>query len=446
MTTPIAERRSILRSLAVCACLLTGPPTLAQWPQYGGPNADFTVEGARLAESWPESGPPRIWERPFGGGYSGIVSDGERLYTMYRIPGDRIDGRKDGQGREVVTALDPATGESVWEHAYDAAVDPEDPSRDLRYGRGPSSTPLLAGGKLYTLGFTGLLHCLAAESGEVLWSHDLWRRFKVEMPYYGHASSPIRHGGALIVLAGGAMAFDLETGALLWDNWEIKASYGSPRVIRPGGREQILAPLAGEVAGLDAATGKVLWRHEHANQYKTILSSPVVLGEDLVFISAAWAGSRGLELGGEGTVKELWHNPKMQVAHSNAVRVGEWIYATSGVEVDFLTAIHIKTGEIAWKERGLAHTSLLYADGRFILLDEDGQLSLATMTPEKLTVHHKVQLLDSRSWTAPTLVGSRLYVRNQKKILALDLGERAEPIRESVQRLGQTPGVTGSLP
>ncbi|MEM7352180.1 MAG: PQQ-binding-like beta-propeller repeat protein, partial [Acidobacteriota bacterium] len=259
-----------------------------------------------------------------------------------------------------------------------------------------------------------------------------WRKFKVAMPYFGHASSPIRYGASLIVLAGGAMAFDLESGDLLWDNWDFEASYASPRVVRVAGRDQIVAPVAGEILGLDPASGKILWRQEHANQYKTILSSPLVLDDDRVFVSSAWVGSRSLRLGGDAErgVTELWHNPKMQISYSNAVRVGDWIYASSGVEVDFLTSIHVETGEIGWKQRGLAQTNLLRIGDRFLLLDEDGQLVLATLTPEQAIIHHKVQLFDSRSWTVPTLVGTRLYARNEKKILALELG-KPEPVRTS---------------
>ncbi len=423
----------VLCIFALLLCLLPGS-LMADWPRYGGSNGDFVVATEPLAKAWPEAGPPRLWEHAIGPGYAGIVSDGKRLFTMLRIPSAEIAGRKDGEGREVIVALDAATGKRLWDHAYDAPVNPKDPSHDIRYGRGPNSTPLVADGRLVTLGFTGQLHCLSTQDGSVIWSHDLGRRFKAAMPYFGHATSPLRHGSSVIVLAGGVMAFDLESGELRWDNGDVESSYASPRIVKVGGRDQIVSPLAGEIAGLDPATGKILWRHEHANQYKTILSSPLILDGDRVFISAAWVGSRALQIApeSESGVKELWHNPKMQVAHSNAVRVGEWIYASSGVEVDFLTAINGETGEIAWKERGIAQANLLYVDGLFLLLDQDGLLALATLTPEKAEIHSRVQLLDSRSWTAPTLVGTRLYVRNEKKILALELGQ-PNPKAEAVE-------------
>ena len=401
-------------------------PVQAEWTGWGGPNGEFTLEHTQLG-AWGENGPNKIWEQPLGGGYAAIVADGERIYTAYRIPSSEIEGRSEGQGREAVVALSATTGERLWQHVYEAPLNLKDPRHDLRYGHGPNATPLLAEGKLYVLGFTGQLHCLDAASGEIIWSHDLTKDFRAKMPYFGHAASPIRHGDALIVLAGSVMSFDLTTGELRWNNREIKTSYASPRPLQVGEGDQLVVPLAGEIAGLDPASGKVLWRHEHANQYNTILSSPLVQEGDpandsppVVFISAAWTGSRALAVRGDG-VTELWHNPKMQIAHSNAVRVGDWIYASSGVEVDFLTAINLRTGEIAWKKRGLSHINLLRAGDHFILLDEDGTLYLADLKPEGVTVHHKVELFDSLSWTAPTLVGHRLYVRNEKKIVALDL-------------------------
>jgi hypothetical protein len=113
----------------------------------------------------------------------------------------------------------------------------------------------------------------------------------------------------------------------------------------------------------------------------------------------------------------------MRVHFGNCIRVGELVFGSSG---DFgpapFTAVNVKTGKIAWRDRSLGRASFLYADGRFIVLDEDGRLALATPTPEGLKVHCKTELLQGLTWTAPTLVGAKLYVRNRKAILALELG------------------------
>jgi len=113
----------------------------------------------------------------------------------------------------------------------------------------------------------------------------------------------------------------------------------------------------------------------------------------------------------------------MRIHFTNAVRVGDLIYGSSG---DFgpapFTAVEVKTGKVLWRHRAFPRASFLFADGRFIILDEDGNLLLATATAEGLTVTSKVELLRSQSWTVPSLSGTRLYVRDRKNIVALELG------------------------
>ncbi|MCZ6651193.1 MAG: PQQ-like beta-propeller repeat protein [Acidobacteria bacterium] len=415
----------------------------ADWPRWGGPAANFNVQSGSLAEKWPADGPPLLWQRTLGGGYSAVVSDGKRLYTMHRTPMVKLfatkeypdaplEGQEDAvlpsavtNAREVIIALDPDTGSTVWEHGYEAPITPSHHGPDLSYGRGPNSTPMLAGGFIYTLGYTGVMHCLQADSGKVVWSHDLAKEYNVDLPYFGHAASPIRYQDTVIVLAGGVMAFDLTTGDLQWANRDVEASYASPLIMRVDDRDLLVTPLAGEIAGLDPANGRILWRHPHANQYNTILSTPIILDDNSIFVSAAWVGSRLLKVSwadDDWKVQEIWHNKRMQVAHSNAVQVGDLIYASSGVEINFLSAINIKTGEVSWKQRGFAMANLLHADGKFIVLDEDGTLGLAHMTAEGAKVHEKVQALNQRSWTVPTLLDTRLFIRSRGSIRALQLG------------------------
>jgi hypothetical protein len=145
-----------------------------------------------------------------------------------------------------------------------------------------------------------------------------------------------------------------------------------------------------------------------------------------LFCSSAYGtGSRVLHLtrtNGQMAAKELWANNKMRVHFGTAVRAGDVIYGSSGdFGPSFFTAIEANTSKILWQDRSLSRANFVYADGKFILLNEDGQLALATATPEGLKVHAKVDLLNSKAWTAPTLVGNRLYARDRNEILALEL-------------------------
>ncbi len=127
--------------------------------------------------------------------------------------------------------------------------------------------------------------------------------------------------------------------------------------------------------------------------------------------------------GGKTEIEEVWATRKIQFYHVTSVRQGDYVYGSTGMRAPaFMSAVNVKTGEIAWRKRGFAKANCLYADGKLIILDEDGMLYLATANAEDLTVHSQVELLDEVSWTVPTLVGKTLYVRDKKSILALDLG------------------------
>jgi hypothetical protein len=121
-------------------------------------------------------------------------------------------------------------------------------------------------------------------------------------------------------------------------------------------------------------------------------------------------------------VKELWQSERTRVHKENAIRLGDVIYASTGhLGPAFFTAMDVKTGSVLWQDPRFSHANALYADGKLIILDEDGRLALATPTARGLNVHAQVEILTSRSWTAPTLVGRTLYLRDRKKIMAVRL-------------------------
>ena len=397
----------------------------AGWPQFGGPERNFRLAARELPA---ELGTPlRLWERNLGPGYAGIVSDGVRLVTMTR-EGDR----------EIVVALDSGSGRTLWRHAYPAPVE-SDPSSpvDTTWGSGPNGTPLLAEGRVYTLGFTGALRCLDVATGRLVWSRDLVAQDGLMVPFFGLSTSPIRYGDAVIVIANGAHAFDLESGTLLWHNSEFTGSYASPVLLATDAGTQLVVAAAGEVVGLDADGGQLLWRHAHANDYRTILSSPVVGDDDVVFVSAYFLGSIALRLGSEfAPVVELWESPDLQISYTNSIRDGDTIF---GFHNSILRAIDLKSGEMLWQSREVERGNLIQVGDRYLALGRNGELSFVSLDRSGVTVHGSAQILEGRSWTAPTLVGSTLYARNLEKIVAFDLDRQADapriaerPVREPV--------------
>jgi outer membrane protein assembly factor BamB len=192
------------------------------------------------------------------------------------------------------------------------------------------------------------------------------------------------------------------------------------------GLEQLVYFASNEVVGLDPATGKRLWGHGHETSYGLNIAPPVTGDDGLLLVSSAYSGgTRALRLTRDGNktrVQELWFTNQMRVHHGNLIRIGGYAYGSSG---DFgptpLSAVDLRTGEVVWRDRAFAKAKLLLAGGRLIVLDEDGSLGLVTMSPQGLQVQARAEIFSGRSWTFPTLVGTRLYLRDRKKMLALDL-------------------------
>ena len=403
----------MMKRLTIAAMLtllaLGAAPAADSWPQWGGPNRDFTLEARKLSRNWGDDGPPEIWSRSLGGGFAGIVSDGKSLYTIYR------DGDE-----EIVVALNPENGKTRWEHRYAAAI-PKAHDLSTQYGKGPNGTPLLVDGKVVTLGFVGHATCVDATTGKLLWSHALGDKFEVKTPYFGHSASPLALGDRVLLVAGGLLAFDLDSGDLAWENRDFQGSYGSPMLIENGGMQQIVTPVEANVAGFDPNTGKTLWSAEHKNEWGTILTSPVADGSGRVFFSAAQVGGVLVDPAAENDNRQIWQAAGVQVNHSNAVRAGDLMFASVGEAASFLTATSLTDGSMAWKKRGFATANLLRIGEEFLLLDFDGELALLELNGEGMQVLTQATINDEPTWTPPTLIGTTLYFRDKSRIAALDL-------------------------
>jgi outer membrane protein assembly factor BamB len=234
--------------------------------------------------------------------------------------------------------------------------------------------------------------------------------------------------------ASGAIAFRQGDGTVAWQNLTFDNAHSSPMLITVDAQPQVVALLAQEVIGFSPDTGQLLWRHPHPTQYGLAVSTPAWGPDNILFVSSAYSGgTRALELrqaNGRTTVRELWHTPRVQSHFGTIVRVGDHAFLSSGMGPAFMTAVNVKTGAIGWQQRGFARAQLIHADGKLVLLDEDGTLALATASPERFDVLARASLLKHLAWTPPTLVGTRLDVRDRASIMALDLAA-APPGRRS---------------
>jgi outer membrane protein assembly factor BamB len=408
---------------ASASSTVIGQPT-PSWLQWGGPTRNFISDSKGLASSWPSSGPKKMWTRALGEGHSSIVVENGRLYTMYR----QITRQPQTKHEEVVAALDAASGKSIWEYRYAAPAD----GIQWDQGWGPHSTPLIVGGMLFAMSSRSELIALDKAAGKRIWSHDFIKEYGAPLTARGYSCSPILFNNSVIVTMGGpdqgVGAFDVKTGKLLWKSGYFVWAPASPIVIDVDGQPQLVVFAGDIITGINPVNGQQLWKHPHKTDWGLNISTPVWSADShLLFASSAYGtGSRALELrqaAGKTTVAEKWASQRMRVHIGTVIRLGDYAYGSSGdFGPAFISAIDLKTGTIAWQDRSFARAQLVYADGKLIVLDEDGALGLATVSPKGLKVLARANVLTHLSWTPPTLVGTTLYVRDRQNIAAFDLG------------------------
>jgi outer membrane protein assembly factor BamB len=386
------------------------------WPQWGGPHRNFQTEATGLKDTWPASGPRVVWKRELGEGYSSTVVENGVLYTMYGKPNE-----------EIVIAANAETGQTVWEHATPVRFQSD--AREM--GNGPYATPLIVGDRLITAGVAGRLQCLEKKSGKVLWTQQLWTDHGGSRLMYGYASSPIAFRDMVIVPVGGRgkslMAFHQADGRTAWAKLDFGNVYSSPVLINVGGLEQLAVLMDGAVLAVNPHNGDLQWQVPFKADYSIAVATPLWGPDNLLFVSSEYnAGTKVIELQRNGTetkATELWSSNRLRLHHGNAMRVGDTFYFSNGGKGSqaIMSAVDARTGKIHWQERSIEKATFVWADRKLITLDQDGNLMIAYPSPQAFKIAAKAPLLTRLSWTPPVLVGSRLYLRDRRTMMAVDL-------------------------
>ena len=400
---------------------LTAPTTHAAndsvWSDFDGPRDDFTVS-SRI-EPWGAGSPKRLWQHPLGPGYSGIVGDESQVITMYRELGAGEGAAAHENASDVVVSVDSASGETQWTSSYPA------PTYDvnmLEFGSGPHATPLLLNDRVITLGYTGIVSAFDRTSGKNLWQHDLVELLDAEVTNWGFSASPILHGDLILILAGGfqgVIAFD-ESGEIRWKSEAGSASYTTPRIIDVDGSKQLIFFAKDALRSIDPDTGKTLWSHEIRNGYDNHASNLLWNGELL------WVASQGESIGRvlrprANSAETVWTNSKVRIHYWNAILIDGVVYAGLGDSGQIFSAVDLETGEILWRDRRLGLVQLLHSPSGTLVLSEDGELALVGLSRQGLDVKATAKIADELTRTVPTLIGNRLFVRDQSKLQAFDL-------------------------
>jgi len=383
------------------------------WPQWRGLHRDGISAETGLIKGWDADGPKVLFRLPAGDGYSGVVVSSFRLITML----------SDAQSPDefvVCHSLKMKNKREVWRTRIDSRF-------NNQFGDGPRATPSVDGKFVFALSAKGKLAALDVRDGLMLWSHDLQREYGARVPRWGVSTSPLVFEDKVLVDVGGRkgfgfVAFDKESGKVLWKTPTELPGYSAPIAVTINGQEQILCLTGNALISVDPRTGRKYWDFPWKTDYDVNAATPVFIAPDKVFVSSGY-GTGGAVLriktqGGASNRELVWKSKVMRNHFSSSILVDGHLF---GFDQGTLKCIDVKTQETRWATRGLGKGSLIFADGQLIVLGEKGRLLLVEANTSKYVEHARAQVLKGRCWTMPTLSNGILYLRNQKEIVAIDL-------------------------
>jgi outer membrane protein assembly factor BamB len=409
---------------SLCVSLLSATLVgAADWPQWLGPTRDGVSSEA--VTPWTEA-PKVLWRQPVGEGHSSPIVAGGRVFYHSKV--------KDKDEEEVV-ALDAETGKLIWRASYPRA------SFGSIFGNGPRGTPAFADGKVYALGVTGVLTCCEAATGRQLWQVDTLKKFAGKNLLFGMSCSPLVEQGKVMVDVGAkgasVVAFNEDTGDVVWKCLDDRASYSSPIIFGGGSKRQVVFFTHDGLVSLNPADGSLLWRFALVDALSESSSTPLHVG-DMLLASSITYGSVGLRLDPKGdkpAAEQVWKNPDLTCYFSTPVTVdAEHTLVVTGTKPSLnplaqqqiqatLHCIETKTGKELWKQPkvGKYHASLLRTgNNKFLLLDDAGNLMLLepSLTEYRELARSKIC---GETWAHPALANGRVYVRDNKELICVQL-------------------------
>jgi len=391
----------------------------ADWPQFLGPKRNLHGGSTALVRSFPAGGPKVVWEHSVAEGYSGPVVSGGKVVMFHRQG-----------GKETIDCLDATTGKPIWKTAYVA-----DYRDGYGMGDGPRGTPCIADGRIYAHGVSGILSCIDFKTGKIIWQVDTQKEFGSPPGFFGRACSPLIEGELVLLNIGGPnaglAAFDRKTGKTVWTATKDEAGYASPvaaSIKTAKGQQRFgLFYTRENFRVLEPTTGKVLftkyWRS--SNDASVNAATPLVV-DDLVFISSSYdTGAMVLKIDpAAGKATELWSGDNILSNHySTSLYHNGFLYGFDGRQEtgQRLRCVELRTGKIKWTKANLAAGTLLIADKKLLILNEDGELIIAPVSSSVFEPTAKARILRPRVRSYPALARGFLYARDGDRLICVDL-------------------------
>ena len=407
--------------LIAAIIMITTGSTLADWPQYLGPNRNATSPEKGLLRSWPQDGPKVLWTVPLGPGYGGAaVSDG-KVYVL-----DRIRSKQD-----VLRCLDLNTGKELWSYLYDAPGRVSHP--------GSRSTPAIDGNYIYTCGSFGDLYCFDKNNHKPAWNKDVWKdNDGGSLPRWAISQNPLIYDDSVIVASqtskAGVVAYNKKSGQVKWASPALpsRVGYVSPTVVKIDGENHLVMITArerggsgGEVLGMDPINGRQLWIYKGWS-CRIPCANVTEIGDGRLFITGGYeAGSAMIKIAKNGNsyaVTELYKTDDFGTHVHPAILYNGHLYGhcTTNTRRDGMVCMSID-GKVKWKtgrspvfDKG----GFLLADGLIFSVDgREGILYLVEPDPAGYKELASAKLLDTNEcWGPLALVDGKLLIRDQKQM------------------------------
>ncbi len=394
------------------ALLCTLAPALASaqdWPHWRGPARDGVAPGAAVPASWPDD-LQRVWRVEVGLGHSSPVLAGDRVFVHAR----------DGEA-EAVTALDLATGAVVWRQRYDAPYRVNPAARS--HGPGPKSTPVVAGGRIFTLGISGVLSAFDAASGRLVWRKTFGAEYADTAPTYGTAMSPVVDGDLLIAhvgtdTAGALTAFDAATGEVRW-RWDGDGpGYASPIVIEIDGTRQVITQSSRAVVGVSAASGALLWRIPLTTPYAQNIVTPIVQGNVLIYagLDNPTTAVRLVRRGETWRAEPVWQNADVAFYMSTPVVAGGRLFGLRDRNKGQFVCLDVATGRLLWETRGREGDNAAIVDvGPALLwLTSGAELVVSEKAADAFRQIRRYTVAASPTWAHPVPTAAGILIKDER--------------------------------
>jgi outer membrane protein assembly factor BamB len=416
------------------------------WPQWMGPRRDNVWREQGLLEKFPEGGPRVVWRAPRAGGYAGPAVAGGKLFvtdyvTKDNVKTDNVD-REASTGIERVLCLDAETGQELWKHEYPVTY-------TISYPAGPRCTPIIDGGKVYTLGAEGNLICFEIEKGAIIWQKDLPKEYNTKTAMWGYASHPLIDGDKLICLAGGkgthAVALNKATGQEIWRSLTSpEQGYSPPTIIEAGDRRQLILARINALTSVDPETGREFWSVPYEATSGSLIMSPV-RSSNYLFVGGYNKQCLLVELAADAPAAEIvWRNKSrggLSPVNVQPFVNGDVMY---GFDQDgYMYAVELPSGKRLWdttqpvSERPVySGTAFIVRHGdegdRYWLFNELGELIIANLTPQGYEeVDRTPALIEPTNqafgrdvvWSMPAFANRRMYVRNDQECICVELAK-----------------------